>query len=82
MEKQLNIGNIGLPGMIIILVIVLVLFGRGRIAGIMGEMGKGMSSFKRGVEEGKKQVDDEKIESAKDVTPEETADSKVKSKKS
>ncbi len=78
----MNIGNIGLPGMIIILVIVLVLFGRGRIAGIMGEMGKGMSSFKRGVEEGKQQADDEKIEAAKDVTPEEAKKSKAKAKTS
>ncbi len=64
------LGNVPPFGWLIIAVLVLVLFGRGRIAGLMGEMGKGMSSFKRGVEEGKQQLEDEKAESAKDVTPE------------
>lgn len=69
------LGNVPPFGWLIIAVLVLVLFGRGRIAGLMGEMGKGMSSFKRGVEEGKQQLEDEKAETAKDVTPEKTKSS-------
>ncbi len=65
------LGNVPPFGWLIIAVLVLVLFGRGRIAGLMGEMGKGMSSFKRGVEEGKQQLEDEKADTAKDVTPDE-----------
>lgn len=34
---------------IIVLVIVLVLFGRGRVADVMGEFGKGLKSFKQGM---------------------------------
>ncbi len=36
---------------LIVLVIVLVLFGRGRISEIMGDFGKGIKSFKQGMNE-------------------------------
>ncbi len=36
---------------VIVLLIVLVLFGRGRIAEMMGDFGKGISSFKKGMSE-------------------------------
>ncbi len=65
------LGNIGPWGMIIILLIVVFLFGRGRISGLMSEMGKGLSSFRRGVQEGKESLEEENAEAAKDVTPEE-----------
>ena len=34
---------------VIVLLIVLVLFGRGRVAEIMGDFGKGIKSFKKGL---------------------------------
>jgi sec-independent protein translocase protein TatA len=37
---------------LVVLVIVLVLFGRGRVAEIMGDFGKGINSFKKGMSEG------------------------------
>ena len=43
------LNNIGLPGIILITVVVLVLFGRGKISSLMGEVGRGISAFKRGV---------------------------------
>jgi len=36
---------------IIVLIVVLVLFGRGRISEIMGDFGKGIKSFKQGLNE-------------------------------
>jgi sec-independent protein translocase protein TatA len=36
---------------IIVLLVVLVLFGRGRISEIMGDFGKGIKSFKQGLNE-------------------------------
>ena len=36
---------------VIVLLIVLILFGRGRIAEMMGDFGKGISSFKKGMSE-------------------------------
>ena len=61
--------NIGPMGLVLIAVVVLVLFGRGKIANLMGEVGRGITSFKRGVDEGKKELDDS-AQAARDVTPE------------
>jgi sec-independent protein translocase protein TatA len=71
----MGIGNIGLPGLLLIAVVVLVLFGRGKISSLMGEVGKGITAFKKGVSESTAELDDEKAAgSAKDVTPAEDKD--------
>ena len=67
------LNNIGLPGIMLIAVVVLVLFGRGKIANLMGEVGKGITAFKRGVKDGSEEIEnatDEAAETARDVTPE------------
>ena len=66
------LNNIGLPGILLIAIVVLVLFGRGKISSLMGEVGKGITSFKRGVNEGTKELEEAEAAEAKDVTPEET----------
>ncbi|MBO9477786.1 twin-arginine translocase TatA/TatE family subunit [Shimia sp. R11_0] len=66
----MGIGNIGLPGILLIAVVVLVLFGRGKISGLMGEVGKGITSFKKGINEGQQELEEEAADAAKDVTPE------------
>ncbi|MEX0370666.1 MAG: twin-arginine translocase TatA/TatE family subunit [Tateyamaria sp.] len=66
----MGIGNIGLPGLLLIAVVVLVLFGRGKISSLMGEVGKGITSFKKGINEGKEELEAAKAEEAKDITPE------------
>ncbi|MBE9635590.1 twin-arginine translocase TatA/TatE family subunit [Salipiger mangrovisoli] len=68
------LNNIGLPGLLLIAVVVLVLFGRGKISNLMGEVGKGITAFKKGVSEGSKEIEDEKAAEAKDVTPESEKD--------
>lgn len=69
------LNNIGPMGFLVIAVVVLVLFGRGKVSGLMGEVGKGISSFKKGINDGKKELEDKELEetvaAAKDVTPEE-----------
>ena len=67
------LNNIGLPGLLLIAVVVLVLFGRGKISSLMGEVGKGITAFKRGVDDGKKELEDQ-AEAARDVTPDEEKD--------
>ena len=64
------LNNIGLPGLILIAVVVLVLFGRGKISSLMGEVGKGITSFKKGIEDGKSEIEEQNAKNAKDVTPE------------
>lgn len=64
------LNNIGLPGLILIAVVVLVLFGRGKISSLMGEVGKGITAFKRGVKDAGTELDDKSDTAARDVTPE------------
>ena len=44
-------GSLSLPHLIILALVVLVLFGRGRISEMMGDFGKGIKSFKSGMAE-------------------------------
>ena len=67
-RKMLN--NIGLPGILLIAVVVLVMFGRGKISSLMGEVGKGITAFKKGVNDSKKEIEEETSDAATDITPE------------
>lgn len=42
-------GGLSLPHLLILALVVLVLFGRGRISEMMGDFGKGIKSFKQGM---------------------------------
>jgi sec-independent protein translocase protein TatA len=64
--------------LIVIAAVVLVLFGRGKVSSLMGEVGKGISSFKKGISEGQVEADKAAADAAattattvvaKDVTP-------------
>lgn len=72
------LNNIGPAGLIVIAVVVLVLFGRGKISALMGEVGKGITAFKKGVKDGSEELEDRSnaaedetdgVTSARDVTP-------------
>jgi len=41
--------GLSLPHLIVLALVVLVLFGRGRISEMMGDFGKGIKSFKQGM---------------------------------
>ena len=60
--------NLGPTELIIILVIIIVLFGVGRISKIAGEMGSGIRAFREGLREDETNDDEEDIQDA----PEET----------
>ena len=72
------LNNIGLPGLLLIAVVVLVLFGRGKVSSLMGEVGKGISAFKKGVADGTKEIEEETAEAARDVTPSKAVEEKEK----
>lgn len=42
-------GAMGIWQWVIILAIVLILFGKGKISGLLGDLGKGVRSFKNGI---------------------------------
>jgi sec-independent protein translocase protein TatA len=61
------------PQILIVLVLVVLLFGRGKISGLMGDVAKGIKSFKKGMAE---DIDDDPAkkvdangDAAIDVTP-------------
>jgi sec-independent protein translocase protein TatA len=58
-------GTFGAPEIILILVVVVLLFGVGRISKVAGEMGSGIRAFKQGL-----QGDDEKEKEEKTSKPE------------
>jgi sec-independent protein translocase protein TatA len=51
--------GLGPPELMIILVIVLLLFGVGRVSKIGGEMGSAVANFRKGMAEGAKETADE-----------------------
>ena len=51
-------GNIGWTGIIIIAILVVILFGKGKISSIMGDLAKGIKSFKKGMSDDKSSGDD------------------------
>ena len=51
-------GNIGWTGIIIVAILVVILFGKGKISSIMGDLAKGIKSFKKGMSDDKSSGDD------------------------
>lgn len=62
-----GVGGLGLPEIIGIVIIVLVIFGAGRLAGVGRALGQGVREFKQ---ETKKPVDEQSASAAKSVNDE------------
>lgn len=54
--------GIGWPQILIIVVLLVLLFGRGKISGLMGDVAQGIKSFKKGIAE-----DEEEEETPKNL---------------
>ena len=59
-------GSIGLPQILLVLVLVLILFGAGKLPRVMGDVAKGIKNFRSGMkddgeasEDANKQIDSE-----------------------
>jgi sec-independent protein translocase protein TatA len=57
---------LGAPELLIVLIIVILIFGVGRIANIGGELGKGISAFRKGLKEGDEKKEEEEKEEKKE----------------
>ena len=58
--------DFGAPELIIVLVIVILLFGPGRIANLSSELGKGIRSFKEGLNSDNEPAKDPEVEDKSD----------------
>lgn len=64
--------------LLVVAIVVLVLFGRGKVSNLMGEFGRGITAFKKGVSEGTTELEKEAAaKAARDVTPGETDKDKI-----
>ena len=76
-------GVMGIWQWVIVLAIVLLLFGgRGKISALMGDFGKGLKSFKKGMKEGEVAEDDANTAKTEAIAekPAETVDAKAEDK--
>ena len=62
-------GNIGWSGIIIVAVLIVLLFGRGKISSVMGDVAKGIKSYKKGM---KDPVEDQGDSSSEDKSSEDS----------
>ena len=78
-------GNIGWTGIIIVAVLVVLLFGRGKISSIMGDVAKGIKSFKKGMSDSSDQASSisspSKETSSEETSSEETSSEDQNSEK-
>jgi sec-independent protein translocase protein TatA len=51
-----KMGQVGIWQIVIIAVVVVLLFGRGKISDLMGDVAKGITSFKKGLKEEEAEV--------------------------
>jgi sec-independent protein translocase protein TatA len=62
-------GSFSIWHWIIIGLIVVLLFGKGKISDLMGDVAKGIKSFKKGMSEDEEKVEAAKADAAKPVEP-------------
>ena len=63
----------GWPELLIILVVVLLVFGVGRIARVGGELVKGFAAFRHGLKEGQESADKKETVEKKNDSPDDPA---------
>jgi sec-independent protein translocase protein TatA len=61
-RRFIEMAGLGVPELLIILAVVLLVFGVGRISRIGSELGKGISAFREGVREGKDEDEEKKTD--------------------
>ncbi len=57
--------------LLVVAIVVLVLFGKGKVSNLMGEFGRGITAFKKGVSDGSAEL--EKEAAAKELAAKEAA---------
>jgi sec-independent protein translocase protein TatA len=61
---------LGAPELLIVLIIVILIFGVGRIANIGGELGKGINAFRKGLKGEDEKKTDEEVKEVNEIKKE------------
>ena len=69
-------GSFSIWHWLIVIILVLLLFGKGRISDMMGDLGKGLKSFKQGMsdEEEQKRADAQRAADQRQIPPQQPID--------
>lgn len=67
------LGGLGTTEIVVIAIVALLLFGTSRIPSIMRNLGKGVHSFKQGIEDAKEEINKE-VRKAGDPSPDDKKD--------
>lgn len=54
----MRLSSIGMPELLVVLVIVLIIFGHGKLPALVSSIGKALRNFKRSMYEPEKKLDD------------------------
>ena len=60
-------GSLSIWHWIVVIAVVLLLFGRGKISDLMGDVAQGIKSFKKGLSEDEKAEDEPKVDPVKTI---------------
>ena len=61
------LGNIRWPELLLILVVIVLIFGVGRISKVAGELGSGIRAFKKGISGEEQEKKDNETDSSKET---------------
>ena len=61
------LGNIRWPELLLILVVIVLIFGVGRISKVAGELGSGIRAFKKGISGEEQEKKDSEADSSKET---------------
>ena len=61
--------GLSLAHLLVVAVVAVMLFGKGKVTNLMGEFGKGISAFRKGIADGATAAEEARVAVARDVTP-------------
>lgn len=77
-QRRETLEGLSIWHLLVVAAVALVLFGRGKVSSLMGEVGKGITAFKRGISEGDREIVGlEETGAVRDVTPAEAEKAKA-----
>lgn len=67
--------GLSFPQILIVVALLIILFGRGKISALMGDVAKGINAFKSGLKDGDQPEEEKKANETKVISAEKTVES-------